>query len=605
MGRHSLPDQYGAGGSGPRRNDSRRSGPRSSTRRRTVAIATALVLAVAGGTAAAVQGGLLSFGSSCEDDPVRLTLAASPDLAPVLETAARRARDADLRSDGRCVAVSVSARESYRVADTLLAGKDPDAQVWVPDSDLWVQRLAEDGGTAEVSTLGHVASSPVGVAMVPVAAKSLGWPKKTYGWLELAGAGLRDDSLRLGAADPARSATGLLALARVSGAAAAAEGGRTEAAAMMKALSQRVSDSDGQVLNTLPRDASGTEQGNPKRNRALIVSEQTAYTYNTAHTDSSGADGGGLDFFYPKDGSPRLDYPYALLDQTGLSTDESRAAIRFMSYLGDPRQQALLERHGFRTSDEDAPDALVSRAGGSSPQPYAEPADRPASATALQETLGVWTITVQNARITTVVDASASMADPVPGAGRSRMDVTKASLLQALATFTPEDEIGLWDFSTKLDGDRDYRVLVPTERLDARAGKGTQRDRLSAAFNDLAPVPEGATGLYDTTLAAYRSATGSYAEGRFNALVVLTDGVNEDPDSISRADLVARLQRLTDPARPVPLIMIAVGPDADREEADRIARATGGSGHEVTDPSQIQSVILKAIVSAASPDGQG
>ncbi|MDC0770620.1 substrate-binding and VWA domain-containing protein [Streptomyces sp. HD] len=599
MGRHSLPDQYGAGRSGPRRNDSRRNDPRSSARRRTVAIATALVLAVAGGTAAAVKGGLLSFGSSCEDDPVRLTLAASPDLAPVLETAARRARDAELSSDGRCVAVTVSARESYRVADTLLADKDPDAQVWVPDSDLWVQRLAEDGGTAEVSTVGHVASSPVGVAMVPAAAKSLGWPKKTYGWLELAGAGLRDDSLRLGAADPARSATGLLALARVSGAAAEAEGGRTEAAAMMKALSQRTSDGDGQVLATLPRDASGAEQGNPKRNQALIVSEQTAYTYN------SGTDGdAGLDFFYPKDGSPRLDYPYTLLDQTGLTTDESRAAIRFMSYLSDPRQQALLERHGFRTSDEDAPDALVTRAGGSSPQPYAEPADRPASATALQESLGVWTITVQNARITTVVDASASMADPVPGAGRSRMDVTKASLLQALATFTSEDEIGLWDFSTKLDGDKDYRVLVPTERLDARAGKGTQRDRLSAAFNDLAPVPDGATGLYDTTLAAYSSATGSYAKGRFNALVVLTDGVNEDPDSISRSDLVARLQRLTDPARPVPLIMIAVGPDADRTEADRIARATGGSGHEVTDPSQIQSVILKAIVAAASPDGQ-
>jgi hypothetical protein len=47
--------------------------------------------------------------------------------------------------------------------------------------------------------------------------------------------------------------------------------------------------------------------------------------------------------------------------------------------------------------------------------------------------------------------------------------------------------------------------------------------------------------------------------------------------------------------------MIAVGPDADREEADRIARATGGSGHEVTDPSEIHSVILKAIVGAASP----
>ncbi|QOV39754.1 VWA domain-containing protein [Streptomyces ferrugineus] len=590
MGRHSLPDQYGAGASDPRRR----------ARRRTVAIATVLVLAVAGGTAAAVRGGLLSFGSSCQDDPVRLTLAASPDLAPALESAAKRAREADLTSDGRCVAVTVSAREPYKVTDTLLAGKDPGAEVWVPDSEVWLQRLTATGGTADVSTVGHVASTPVGVAMEPTVAKSLGWPEKTYGWLELAGAALRDNSLRLGAADPARSATGLLALTRLSTAAAGVEGGDTQAAAMMKALSQRISDSDGQVLDTLPRDSSGTEQGNPRRNQALVVSEQAAYAYNTA------ADGDrSLDFFYPKDGSPRLDYPYALLEQTGLTTDQSRAAIRFMSYLDDPPQRRLLERHGFRTSDDEVPDALVAGAGGSGPQPYAEPAARPASAVALQETLGVWTITVQSARITTVVDASASMSEPVPGSGRSRMDVTKAALQRALATFTAEDEIGLWDFSTKLDGAKDYRVLVPTERLGDRKGTGTQRDRLSAAFGDLAPVPNGATGLYDTTLAAYRAATGSYAEGKFNALVILTDGRNEDPGSVSRADLVAQLERLTNPERPVPLIMIAVGPDADREEANRIAEATGGSGHEVSDPSQIQSVILKAIVEAASRDGQG
>ncbi|MET9833647.1 substrate-binding and VWA domain-containing protein [Streptomyces sp. NPDC006385] len=603
MGRHSLPDQYGAGGSDPRRRVPRRRvprrrDPRRRTRRRTVAVGTVLVLAAAGGTAAAVKGGLLSFGSSCQDDPVRLTLAASPDLAPALEAAAEQARGADLTSDGRCVAVTVSPRESYKVTDTLLAGKDPGAEVWVPDSEVWIQRLTEDGGTADLSTVGRVASTPVGMAMVPAAAKSLGWPKKTYGWLELAGAGLGDDSLRLGAADPARSATGLLALTWLSASAAEVEGGDTQAAAMMKALSQRVSDSDGQVLDTLPRDASGTEQGNPRRNQALIVTEQAAYAYNS--------DGGGsLNLFYPKDGSPRLDYPYALLDQTGLTTDESRAAIRFMSYLREPGQRRLLERHGFRTSDDEVPDALVARAGGSGPQPYEEPPGRPASATALQETLGVWTITVQSARITTVVDASASMSEPVPGTGKSRMDVTKASLLQALATFTPQDEIGLWDFSTKLDGSKDYRVLVPTERLGDRKDGGTQRDRLSAAFDGLAPVPNGATGLYDTALAAYKSATASYTKGRFNALVVLTDGVNQDPGSISRTDLLAQLERLTNPERPVTLIVIAVGPDADREEAARIAEATGGSGHAVTDPSQIHSVILKAIVKAGSSGNQG
>jgi len=585
MGRHSLPDRPEAGAGDPR----------SRTRRRTVAIATALVLTIAGGTAVAVRTGLLSFGSSCRDDPVRLALAASPDLAPALESAADRARDQGVTSDGRCLDIEVTARDSYKVADALRTGKPSDAQIWVPDSDVWVDRVTADGRATPVTTVGNVASTPVGVAVVPAAAKALGWPRKTYSWTELVGATLENDDLALGAADPARSATGLLALTQLGTAATKTEEGATQAAALMKALSQRVSDSDGQVLDTLPRDSSGTEQGNPKRNRTLVLSEQAAYAYNSSADKAQ-----DLGLFYPEDGSPRLDYPYALVDGTELTTDQSRAAIRFMTFLRRPEQLRLLEQRGFRTDDEQAPSTLVARAGGRAPQPYARAAGEPASAAALQEALGTWTITVQSARITTVVDASFSMAEQVPGTDRTRMDVTKASLLQALATFTPEDEIGLWEFSTKLDGAKDYRVLVPTERLGDRKGDGTQRDRLSAAFGGLEPVPGGATGLYDTTLAAYKSATSSYAKGKFNALVILTDGVNEDPGSITRSALVRTLQQLTNPERPVPLIMIAVGPEADREEAQQIAEATGGSGYEVTDPTQIHTVILQAIVAAGS-----
>lgn len=587
MGRHSLPDHYGAGASDPR--------PRA--RRRTTAVATVLVLTVAGGTAVAVRSGLLSFGPSCQDDAVRLRLAASPDIAPALTAAAERARHENVTSDGRCVTVAVTARDSYKVADTLAAGRKSDVQVWVADSDLWVDRITNDSTATEVTPAGAVASTPVGVAMVPEAAKAMGWPKKTYSWIQLAGATLRDDALRLGAADPSRSATGLLALTRLTTAAAGIKGGDTQAAAMMKRLSQRTSDSDGQVLDTLPRNASGAEQGNPVRNQALILSEQAAYAYNTS------ADGGdGLDMFYPKDGSPQLDHPYAMVGQ--LTTDQSRAALRFMNYLRQPAQLRLLQKYGFRTSDEEAPEAVVAEAGGSSPQPYAEPAVQPATDEALQEALGTWTITVQSARLTTVVDASSSMSEPVPGTGgQSRMEVTKASLLQALATFTQEDEIGLWEFSTKLDGGKDYRVLVPTERLGDRSGGRTQRERLSAAFGALKPVANGATGLYDTTLAAYRAATSWYAKGKFNALVVLTDGVNQDRGSISRAELISELRKLADPERPVPLIMIAVGPDADKDEAAEIAAATGGSGQSVNNPSQIQSVMLKAIVAAGAQGG--
>ncbi|MFG2385985.1 VWA domain-containing protein [Streptomyces avermitilis] len=586
MGRHSLPDDYGAGAADPR----------ARARRRTVAVATVLVLTVAAGTAAAVHGGLLSFSSSCQDQAVRLKIAASPDVAPALRAAADEARRKNITSDGHCLDIHVTARDAYQVTESLLSGRKSDIQAWVPDADLWVRRVTADTRATQVTQAGNIASSPVGVAVVPTAAKSLGWPDKTYTWTELAGATLREDRPKLGTADPSRSATGLLALTRLTGATAKVKEGDTRTtAAMAKALSQRTADSDSQVLETLPRDSSGTEQGDPKRNQALILSEQAAFTHNTsADSDQK------LDLFYPKDGSPRLDYPFTLVDQPRLSTDESRAALRFMTLLEQPEGTRILQKHGFRIDDEDVSATVVTAAGGRSPQPYEEPAPEPASEKTLQESLGTWTITVRSARITTVVDISASMSEAVPGSSRSRMDVTKASLLQTLTTFTPDDEIGLWNFSAKLDGDKDYRVLVPTGRLGDRGGRDTQRDRLSAAFSALEPVRGGATGLYDTTLAAYKAATASYVKGKFNALVILTDGANEDPGSISRSTLLTQLRKLADPRHPVPLIMIAVGPEAHRQEAERIAGATGGSGHQVDSPAQIHSVILKAIMEAGN-----
>ncbi|WP_328939033.1 substrate-binding and VWA domain-containing protein [Streptomyces tauricus] len=587
MGRHSLPDGLRRGGTGPR----------SHTRHRNVALATALVTILAGGTVAAVDGGLLSFGSSCWDDTVRLRIAAAPGIAPALKDAAAYVRDNDVTSDGSCLDVRVTAQDTYKVANALRSKRKSatDFEAWVPDSGVWVDRVMADDQSISVTPAGNVASSPIGVAMVPAAAKSLGWPKKTYSWTELAGVTMTSDRLKLGAGDPSRSATGLLALTQLAQTAGKSKDGDTLAAATAKALSQRTSDSDGQVLDTLPRDLSGTEQGNPKRNQALILSEQAAFAYN-----ESADSGDDLDLFYPKDGAPRLDHPFALVDEPNLTTDESRAALRFMTLLGEPDGRRILEKHGFRTDEDETPAALVTEAGGRAPQPYRLVPERPATDKEIEEALGMWTITVQSARLTTVVDASSSMSDPVPGTSESRMDVTKAALLQALATFTPEDEIGLWKFSRRIDGKRDYRVLVPTDRLGDQVGGSTQRDRLSAAFSDLKPVKDGSTGLYDTTLAAYKAAAESYTKGKFNALVLLTDGVNQDPGSISRTRLVSELRKLADPERPVPVIAIAVGPEADKKELNEIAEATGGSGHLVTDPSQIHSVILKAVVKAGN-----
>ncbi|NEE09369.1 ABC transporter substrate-binding protein, partial [Streptomyces sp. SID7499] len=118
-------------------------------------------------------------------------------------------------------------RDSHKVAESLAAGDEkPDFQVWLPDSELWLERAKGFGEGIPVSPSDSVASSPVALAMVPSASRKLGWPEKTYSWAELVAA-LGSDRVRLGAADPARSATGLLALVGI-GASSARQGGDSD-----------------------------------------------------------------------------------------------------------------------------------------------------------------------------------------------------------------------------------------------------------------------------------------------------------------------------------------------------------------------------------------
>lgn len=582
MGRHSLPDGYGTDGAAPRR----------SVRGRAVVVATALVLVIGAGTLVAVQTGMLSADEPCAGPDLELGVVAAPDIAPAVRKTAERARRAELKTDGRCLDVEVTARPAAEVARSLRdAGARPDFQVWIPDSSIWTGLVtAGDGATVDEVT--RLATSPVGLAVLPEGARRLGWPDRTYGWAELTDAAMGDGAgLRLGTADPAVSATGALALTAVHRA-----GGKhadTRTAATAKLLAERVEPGDAAVLASLPD--SGLDD--PRDNDALFLSEQAAFRHN-----AGAITGGRLDMFYPEGGTVALDYPYTIVDNDAIAMDRVRAASRFQRLLTDDTAVALLRRQGFRTAEGGAGGELAAAAGGTVPQPFDAPPAAPPAPEEVAAVLGMWTVTVQSARLTTVVDVSGSMGEPVPGEPvQTRMDVTKNALIQALSQFTGEDEIGLWRFSTHLAGEQDYEEVAGTTRLAQRTPDGTShRERLAGAFGGLEPVADGATGLYDTALAAYGRQVKEYAAGRFNAVVLLTDGANEDPGSISAGDLAARLRETADPERPVGLIVIGIGPDADVEACDRIAKAVGGESYRVTDPKEIHAVLLRAVTDAGA-----
>ncbi|MFF7700336.1 substrate-binding domain-containing protein [Streptomyces lydicus] len=385
MGRHSLPDDPAQ----------RSTGARPGARRRTVLLASGLLLAVAGGSVVALRGDLLPFGKPCDGPSVRLGVAAAPDIAPALQAVARRAREDATRTDGRCLDVTVTPRASHEIADSFgQRPADPEFQVWIPDSRLWVDRVAAENGTP-LTAAATIASSPVTLAAVPRAARALGWPGKTYNWTGLTQAATSDPGIRLGVADPARSATGLLALSRMDAAGAqdtkSGDEAGTRTAATAKLLRQRVAEGDDQAVATLPRDGSGAEQGNPRRNQALLLSEQAAYAHNTS------ADGGAdLDLFYPSDGAAQLDYPYTLVDAEELTPEQTRAASRFMTLLVESEGRHTLRAHGFRAGNGAAAPKVVEAAGGRPPQPYSTAPADPPSVKQLQALLGMWTAAVQS-----------------------------------------------------------------------------------------------------------------------------------------------------------------------------------------------------------------
>lgn len=93
----------------------------------------------------------------------------------------------------------------------------------------------------------------------------------------------------------------------------------------------------------------------------------------------------------------------------------------------------------------------------------------------------------------------------------------------------------------------------------------------------------------------YEQARQSWAPGRLNVVIVITDGNNDDPAGISAADLLARLRAEADPLGPVTVIGVVIGPPGDPAELGRIAQATGGRSYVVTDPARIDAVFSTAL----------
>jgi hypothetical protein len=190
-----------------------------------------------------------------------------------------------------------------------------------------------------------------------------------------------------------------------------------------------------------------------------------------------------------------------------------------------------------------------------------------------------------------VIDVSGTMVARVPTAGgATRLQVTLKAARRGLGLFDDSWAVGLWVFSTELDGRKDYKQLVPISPVVS------ERARLLSALTGITPKADGDTGLYDTILAAYQTVQKDWDPGRVNSVVLMTDsGGNDDPSGgISLQGLLAKLKETADPKRPIQVVILTIG-DVSTDPLSEITKVTGGGVFSAKDPAKIGEIFLKAI----------
>lgn len=272
--------------------------------------------------------------------------------------------------------------------------------------------------------------------------------------------------------------------------------------------------------------------------------------------------------------------------------DERRQrALEFLGILeGEETQNRLMEL-GFRGTDGKVGDVLR-RAGGIA-------ADRagtqvpPPRPKVVQQVLTTWDTVSQRTNTLAVIDVSGSMAEAATGTDGTRLDVATAAAAEAVKLSVDDSAFGLWEFSTDL-GSGHHRELVAMGPLGENVGTVTRRQAVEDALAAMEPRRD--TALYETVLAAYREATRRFDPERVNNIVLLTDGRQDNPDgTLGLERTIRRLERMADSERPVGLIAIGYGGQADLDALERLTTAVGGQAYRAVRAKDVREIILRTL----------
>ncbi|WP_173924469.1 VWA domain-containing protein [Agromyces sp. Marseille-P2726] len=513
--------------------------------------------------------------SGCADEQ-RIVVIADTSIAPALTDIAE---EFDAESEA-CVSTEIKSQDSADTAAVLASG-GVDADAWIPESSVWTDRMAATAAslgqnTPELEVGEPIATSPVVFAAAATNAAAIASEPVT--WTRVLGGAL--PTILPNPEASSASLAGLLALRGHS----SPDDPRQFAGAMIE-LGKSIPASTSAAFGALGASAQPS---------VVITTEAQVAAYNLDEPAET------LVAAYPADGTVLLDYPFVRLpvradadaegeqasdEAEGADPAQTRADLLAAFEEAARASTERLAAAGFRGADGTG---TVEVPGLATNAPAGAAAELDSAAQL--EILRAWAVLTLRSRMLAVVDVSGSMEEPSES-GLRRIDIFQQAAVGAMQKFSGEVELGMWVFSTARNGDLDYEELVPIAPLADQ----THTQHLVGAIQSLPDRLGGATGLYDTTLAAVQRVRETYDPDMVNSVLLITDGRNEDENGIDLETLLAELAKMDDPAKPVPVIMIGFGPDTDLDAMQRIAHATKGGAYSASKPEDLGNVLVDAL----------
>ncbi|AHH93738.1 substrate-binding domain-containing protein [Kutzneria albida] len=510
---------------------------------------------------------------------VPLRVAVAPAVQPVAQAVADGFEQEQNAVNGLCVRVKVVAEGSADVVQALPTRPIDPPALWIPDSSLWVSTATEadrrdQAGAPQLAQHESLASSPLVVVASPPRAAQLGLPRSPVSWQRFT-----DGSIPAVITDPLVNTEGVATLAVAQSMTPGAAAGVPPQALIAVLLRLRGGALDG-VSNGF--DA---VRSNPDAAPVFTATEQSVVSFNV------GAGGTKAVAVYPVEGTVLFDYPVVRVTTGSEPSGTEQAAAAFEKELRSARAMGLFSAAGFRDPQGTASATWGGKDGVSAATPTLRPAP---NGTQVSGVLRAWNVIHLDGRTLAVVDVSGSMSATLPD-GRSRIQVARDGALAGMSLMPDSTYVGLWAFSIQQAPPNDWAELVPLGPLGGKAGQISQRVALQQAAASLPGRVRGGTALYDTAFAAYETLRDGYDPSKVNTEVLITDGRNEKNGGLDLAGLLRTLRTQADPSRPVQIIGIGLGPDADMDALQQIATATGGKAYQAGDAAAFRSVLFDAL----------